>query len=187
MMKVSNKCIEVIKHYESLHDGDLSKIGLQPKKDPVCIWTVGYGHALVDKTSKKFLRGEVDKVKAYSMYPNLSVAEAESMLKADIDNFTFELIQVCSSNGIFLLQRQLDALVSFTFNVGINTFLKSTMFQRLKKGDMNVGNEFRRYKFSKGQLLAGLICRRETEKTLYEKDVVTFYIYDKVAKTTKKI
>lgn len=30
---------QLIKHYESLHDGDLSAIGLQPKMDCLGIWT----------------------------------------------------------------------------------------------------------------------------------------------------
>ena len=45
-MKTGTKGIELIKSFESLHDGDLSKIGLQPKMCPAQIWTEGYGRAM---------------------------------------------------------------------------------------------------------------------------------------------
>lgn len=32
--------ISLIKEFESLHDGDLSVIGLQPKQCPAGIWTI---------------------------------------------------------------------------------------------------------------------------------------------------
>ena len=38
-MKTSQIGISLIKHFEGLHDGDLKKIGLQPKKCPAGIWT----------------------------------------------------------------------------------------------------------------------------------------------------
>ena len=38
-MKTSQIGIDLIKHFEGLHDGDLKKIGLQPKKCPAGIWT----------------------------------------------------------------------------------------------------------------------------------------------------
>lgn len=40
---------EIVKHYESLHDGDLKQIGLQPKLCPAGIWTQGYGRAMRKK------------------------------------------------------------------------------------------------------------------------------------------
>lgn len=34
---MNDNLIKLISHYESLHDGDLKMIGLQPKMDPVGI------------------------------------------------------------------------------------------------------------------------------------------------------
>ena len=48
-MKTSERGIQLIKFFESLHDGDLSKIGLQPKLCPADVVTIGYGHAVKDK------------------------------------------------------------------------------------------------------------------------------------------
>ncbi|MDR6527433.1 GH24 family phage-related lysozyme (muramidase) [Chryseobacterium rhizosphaerae] len=38
-MRTSQRGIDLIKEFESLHDEDLKKPGLQPKMDPVGIWT----------------------------------------------------------------------------------------------------------------------------------------------------
>ena len=62
---ISSKAIELIKHYESLHDGDLHKIGLQPKMDPVGIWTEGWGRAMVGKNGK-FIKGADNRNVAYA-------------------------------------------------------------------------------------------------------------------------
>ena len=37
----SAELVKLVSHYEGLHDGDLSKVGLQPKMDPIGIWTEG--------------------------------------------------------------------------------------------------------------------------------------------------
>ena len=56
---------EIVKHYESLHDGDLKKIGLQPKLCPAGIWTQGYGRAMRKKngsfmTSKNTTKAQAE-------------------------------------------------------------------------------------------------------------------------------
>ena len=65
--RLKNKIMkhQVIKHYEGLHDGDLSKIGLQPKMDPSGIWTEGWGHAI--HQNGKFIRGASNKALAYKL------------------------------------------------------------------------------------------------------------------------
>ena len=64
-MKTSQKGINLIKYFESLHDGDLTEIGLQPKMCPAGIWTEGYGHAIRDLKGQ-FFKGKDNKLKAYA-------------------------------------------------------------------------------------------------------------------------
>jgi GH24 family phage-related lysozyme (muramidase) len=45
---INNNGLQLEEHYESLNDGDLTLIGLQPKMDCCGIWTEGWGHAMVD-------------------------------------------------------------------------------------------------------------------------------------------
>ena len=56
--------IKLISKYEGLHDGDLKEIGLQPKMDPVGIWTEGWGHAIIDSKGN-FVKGIDCKTNAF--------------------------------------------------------------------------------------------------------------------------
>lgn len=59
------------------------------------------------------------------------------------------------------------ALVSFTYNVGVENFRKSTLLKKLNSGDL-VGacNELPKWVYSKGKKLPGLVKRREKEREL---------------------
>ena len=59
-MKTSSNGIAMIAMFEQYHDGDLSMIGLQPKMCPAGIWTVGLGHALINKETDKKIKGQQD-------------------------------------------------------------------------------------------------------------------------------
>ena len=63
-MKTNQEGINLIKHFESLHDGDLKQIGLQPKMDPIGIWTEGYGRAMRDDKGN-FIKGSAKIELAY--------------------------------------------------------------------------------------------------------------------------
>lgn len=61
-------------------------------------------------------------------------------------------------------QDQFDALVSFVFNVGISTFKSSTLLRKLNRGNYTaVPQEMKRWIYSAGRVVAGLIKRRERE------------------------
>ena len=88
-MNTSDLGIELIKHYESLHDGDLRKIDLQPKQCPAGIWTVGYGHALKD-INGKWLKGVNGYRRMLEIYPDLETIteeEADDLLKEDLEEY----------------------------------------------------------------------------------------------------
>ena len=185
-MKISDKGLGLIKHYESLHDGDLSVIGLQPKMCPAGIWTVGYGRALKD-SSGNWLRGIENKQKAYAMYPILNEKEALKMLHEDCD---VREIRV-SSLKLQLKQHEFDAMVSFVYNVGFTKLQISSLLKRIKarlNGDMNYGSDekitsgFLMWKnaFISGHLrpLPGLIRRRRSEAHLFLAGELKFYFND---------
>ena len=78
-MKTGKLGIKLIKEFESLHDGDLKKIGLQPKMDPIGIWTEGYGRAMRDKKGN-FLKGIGNKLLAEKSATINTEAQAEKAL-----------------------------------------------------------------------------------------------------------
>ena len=68
-----------------------------------------------------------------------------------------------------LTQGQLDSLVSFVFNVGIANFNNSTLKKKViaNRFDKSIGKEFKRWIYSKGKVLQGLVKRREWEARRY--------------------
>jgi len=82
-MKTGQQGIDLIKEFESLHDGDLKKIGLQPKMDPVGIWTEGYGRAMRDDKGN-FLKGAANKSIAEKRATISTEKEAEMALRQDL-------------------------------------------------------------------------------------------------------
>jgi lysozyme len=67
-----------------------------------------------------------------------------------------------------LNQAQLDALISFTFNVGEGNLRSSTLRRKLNAGDhAAVPAQLTRWAFSGGKKLPGLIRRRQAEGALF--------------------
>lgn len=161
-MKTTQIGIDLIKYFEGLHDGDLSTIGLQPKMDPIGIWTEGYGRAMRDKNGR-FIKGIANKKLAYSRITIRTEAQAEKALIEDLVRFEKIVIRKI---GVTLKPNQFDALVSHTYNTGgsdtlfklINTRSKSYLIKNWIEG---------KYITANGILLAGLVARRKAESKLY--------------------
>ncbi|HGN0866920.1 lysozyme [Providencia alcalifaciens] len=59
------------------------------------------------------------------------------------------------------------ALYSFTYNVGIGAFSRSTLLKKLNAGDQaGACNELKRWIYAGGKAWKGLMTRREVEKTV---------------------
>jgi lysozyme len=171
-MTTSNLGLDLIKHFEGLHDGDLTKIGLQPKMCPAGIWTVGWGHALIDPVSHKFLRGDADKSKAYAMYPALTLAQADAFLADDVKKFE----RMVNDLRLTLSQAQFDAIVSFIYNCGLSNFEKSTLLRRIKaKASVSdIEKAFLMWNKADGKVLPGLTLRRQCEALLFNTGKLNF-------------
>ncbi len=189
VMTISEEGLTLIKDFESLHDGDLTLIGLQPKMCPAGIWTEGYGHAMQDPDTGRFLAGEGDKHKAYSLSTIKNEEQAERVLMEDVAMFEAFITRT----GIELTQGQFDALVSFTFNLGSGAFTieDSTLRRKVQNNPIDKGSVlvteqhlidyFERASFNvihynfirwckcDGEPLPGLIRRRDAEYALYAK------------------
>lgn len=165
-MNTSKLGIELVKHYESIHDGDLTKIGLQPKMCPAGIWTIGYGHTLKD-INGQWLKGVAGFQRLLEIYPDyetITEEEAVEILKDDLEKFELQL----NSLNLKLTQYQFDAIVSFIFNCGFGNFLDSTLLRRIKGEKGSIRDAFLMWNKSNGKVLNGLIKRRESEATLFE-------------------
>lgn len=175
-MKTGKQGIEVLKHFEGLHDGDKVAPGLQPQMDqPVIgIWTVGWGHAIIDPRNKKFLKGEKDRARAYELYPNLSIKEANELLAVDL-KVAENIVNV--NTKIFLSQNEFDALVCHTYNTGGS----KRLFDLVNSYSTidSIYKWFRtKYVTSLGKKLSGLVRRRWCEADLFRFGVVDFHLDD---------
>jgi lysozyme len=159
---INKKGIALIKKFESLHDGDLKKIGLQPKMDPVGIWTEGYGRAMRDKKGK-FIKGAANKDLAYALQTINTEAEAEAALLIDLR--TYEDI-VERKVKVPITENQRSALVSHTSNTGGS----ATLFDLINKKALS-GEIFHwftsKYITADGVKLNGLVNRRKAEAELF--------------------
>jgi lysozyme len=167
---------DLIKHYESLHDGDLTQIGLQPKMCPAGVWTIGWGHAVVYKG--RLLKGALNRKLALSLYPNLSEKKAGELLIEDIQLREKQVNGI----GLNLEQYEFDALVSFVFNEGIGNLKSSTLLRRIiaRKNKEHVTDDmireaFGRFKYASGIVLPGLVYRRQSEAELFINNILTFF------------
>lgn len=142
-MKTSNNGINLIKEFEGLR--------LKTYRCASGILTIGYGHTGSD----------------VEPLMSISEAEAEKLLMVDLKTAETTISRFVKQP---LTQNQFDALVSFIFNVGTNSFGNSTLLKRINDNPYNpaIEHEFKRWVFSKQKKkLPGLITRREKEAELY--------------------
>ena len=161
-MKTGAKGIKLIKEFESLHDGDLSIIGLQPKMCPAGIWTEGYGRAMRDKKGN-FIRGAENKALAYASITIKTEAEAEAALQEDLRAREMIVLQKIK---IKLNQNQFDALVSYVYNTGGSSTLYNLINTNAPK--IVIKDWFKtKYITANGVKQNGLVRRRKAESDLY--------------------
>ena len=153
-MNVDDKGIQLIKSFEGCK--------LEAYQDAVGIWTIGYGHTgpfeLTLHGVNEYFSGVVSGIR-------ITQEEAESILKQDLDKFEKGIIPLIH---VPLTQNQFNALVSFSFNVGINAFKNSTMRSVLNKKNYDeAANQFKRWNKAGKKQLKGLTRRRRSEAYLF--------------------
>lgn len=129
VLRVTTRCIDLIKAWEGIEDGDPRTAALEPYPDPVGIWTVGWGHALVNKDGSFARNRDQATTAMFRLFggPAISRDRAKVLLSADVEAFLKQLEPLLA--GVATTQDQLDALTSFAFNVGagVKGFAGSTL------------------------------------------------------------
>jgi lysozyme len=156
-MKVSPKAIEMVKHHEGVR--------FRPYRCPARLHTVGVGHVLYPEQGKL-------KIEARDGFPlrpednrQFTKDEVDGLLKFDLARFERGVAQFCP---VPLTQGMFDGLVSFSFNVGLGTLQRSTLRQKLLRGDKTgAGEELLKYCMAGGKILKGLQNRRIDERALF--------------------
>jgi GH24 family phage-related lysozyme (muramidase) len=156
-MKTSDAAIQLIKH----HEGVRSK----PYKCPASLWTVGVGHVLYPEQAKLPISKRNSCALTIEDFRVFSNEEIDEILKKDLQRFERGVLHYCPATTS---QRQFDALVSFSFNLGLGTLQRSTLRQKHNRGDFEgAAEEFLKYTKSGGKVLKGLVTRRKDERAVY--------------------
>lgn len=137
--RASNLLIQKLKEFEGLR-----LVAYKPTKAERW-YTIGYGHSAGDVRAGMRITEE----------------KAEELLKRDLF-FVEKFI-----NGIpkVKTQGQFDALVSFTYNVGIGNLKRSTLLKKIMHDapTSEIQCEFIKWVYSGGKKLEGLVKRRRWE------------------------
>ena len=117
---------------------------LEAYKDAAGVPTIGYGH------TKNVRMG--DRITQYW---------AKEMLREDIEEVEWQVKEL----NVARTEGQLDALVSFAFNLGIGRLTRSTLLKVIRNGGSKaqITKEFKRWVYADGKQLPGLVKRREWE------------------------
>ena len=119
-------------------------LSLEAYEDCAGVPTIGYGHT-----------------KNVKMGDRISKYWAKELLKDDVR----EVAQQVQELNVAQTQGQFDALVSFTFNLGIGRLKSSTLLKVIREGGSKsaIKKEFKRWVYAGGKRLRGLELRREWE------------------------
>lgn len=156
-MNVSAKSIKVIKHHEGVRT--------TPYQCPALLWTIGIGH-VIDPTHARVPLAERKSLPIPEGWNRkISMEEVDDILRKDLATFERGVERYCP---VKLTQGQFDALVSFSFNVGLGTLQRSTLRQKVLRGDMEgAAEEFLKYTIGGGKVLKGLVNRRNDERAMF--------------------
>jgi len=156
-MNVSPKAIAMIQHHEGIR--------YKPYRCPAKLWTIGVGHVMypeqgklkVENRDEFLLRPEDNRV--------WTKDEVDGILRSDLARFERGVAQFCP---VPLTQGMYDSLVSFSFNVGLGTLQRSTLRQKLLRGDKaGAAEELLKYCMAGGKILKGLQNRRIDERAMF--------------------
>lgn len=140
MRNVNQAGIDLIKSFEGFRP--------EPYRDSGGVWTIGYGH--------------IREVSEDS--PPITEEEGENLLIQDLGRAEREVERFVQ---VPLTDNQFAALVSLVFNVGTTPLLK-TLGAKLTEQDYTAAaDEFQKWTHVGGNVIEGLVRRRDAEKALF--------------------
>ena len=156
-MNLSKKGKDLIKHFEGVKN--------RPYLCPALLWTIGVGSVLYPEQAKL----PMAKRKAYPLRPEhnriWSESEIDALFSHDVYRFERGVERYVT---VPLSQGEYDCLVAFSFNLGLGTLQKSTLRQKLNRGDKEGALEsLLKYNKAGGKVLKGLDLRRKAEAALF--------------------
>jgi lysozyme len=157
-MKTSENALEMIKHHEGVR--------FKPYLCPAQLWTVGVGHVLYPEQAKLPVAERSQFALRQEDIRVWTASEVDNLLAQDLARFERGVARYCPS--AISNQGQFDALVSFSFNVGLGNLQRSGLRMKHNRGDIeDAAKEFMKWTKAGGRVLPGLVKRRNDERSLY--------------------
>ncbi|EPG37711.1 lysozyme [Acinetobacter colistiniresistens] len=123
--------------------------------DGVGVWTIGFGTTIYPN-GLRVKRGD-----------RCTVEQAKSFFQQNLRRFEATVNQAVN---VVINQNQFDALISLTYNIGQSAFKRSTLLKKLNAEDYEgAADQFLVWNRGGGEILRGLVRRRETERALFLK------------------
>ena len=145
-MKTSKAGLNLIKQFESFRAA--------PYLCSAGVPTIGYGTTVYPNGIKVKLSDQ-----------KITQQLAESFLQHHVNAIEKDVLSLVK---VPLTQNQFDALVSFSYNVGLGAFRDSTLLKLLNAGDIDgASKQFERWNKAGGKVSNGLTRRRNAEKALF--------------------
>jgi len=140
-MQISQEGIALIKKFEGCE--------LKAYKCAAGVWTIGYGST-----------------KGVEENDTITQEDADKLLTEEMSEYEGYVNDMVESD---LKQNEFDALVSWVYNLGPSNLSSSTLLQKLNNKDWDdVPNQIKRWNKAGGEVLQGLVRRREAEALLFE-------------------
>lgn len=157
-MKVSAKCIEMIKHHEGVRQ--------LAYRCPARLWTIGVGHVIDPSHINVPFDQRLSLPIPEGWARKFSMEEVNAILAKDLERFELGVLRLAP--GLVGRQGAFDACVSFSFNVGLGNFQRSSIRMKINRGDFEgAADEFLKWTKAAGKVLPGLVKRRNDERALF--------------------
>ena len=145
-MNLSVEGINLIKRFEGVRS--------RPYRCSAKLWTIGVGHLIGDGKSLP-----------KSWNRTFTAEEINALLIRDLSRFERGIRMYIK---VPLRQCEYDALCSFAFNLGLGTLQRSTLRQKINRGDKEgAAKEILKYCRAGGKIIKGLQIRREAEYRMF--------------------
>jgi GH24 family phage-related lysozyme (muramidase) len=145
-VSVNKATLDLIKQYEGCK--------LTAYQDIVGVWTIGYGTTSMAGLGITPAKGMT-----------ITQDRAEDLLRQGIDKFATTIDAMITAN---VNANEFGACVSLAYNIGPTAFAKSTVLRELNAGNYDkAAAAFRMWNKAGGEVIKGLVNRREAEINLF--------------------
>ena len=142
---INARGLSIIRRFEGLR--------LEPYLCPANVASIGYGATRIG--------GRKVTLKTRP----ISEARANELLGEQVRTYEQAVVRLIKSP---LTWNEFSSLVSFCYNVGAGALQRSTLRQKLNRGDyLGAGNEIEKWRMGGGRILPGLVRRRAEERSLF--------------------